>query len=139
MAVSCKSWQSGFRPARLIKAIEGQLIVGGREAWRAFRELVESRWAEALIDVIEEKTETRSFTYVTAVTKLIGKASDWEQHDPFINTIEGNPIKVLTLQEILDELYTNKKTTLASSDVGRLLQVIRASGWKPDVHSSAGP
>lgn len=138
LAVSCKSWQSGFKPARRIKAIEGRLTVGGREAWRAFRELVKSRWGEALIDVIEEKTGSRSFTYVTAVTKLIGKASDWEQHNPFIRNIEGNPIKVLTLQEILNELYTNKKATLASSDVGRLLQVIRASGWKPDVHASAG-
>jgi hypothetical protein len=31
----------------------------------------------------------------------------------------------------LRDLYSKTKTTVASSEVGRLLQVIKASGWKP--------
>ena len=39
MAVSCKSWQSGFNPASEIEAIVHDKKVRGRQAWQAFREL----------------------------------------------------------------------------------------------------
>lgn len=129
--VSCKSWQSGFDPKEKIAAIDGNKIVSGREAWRAFRELVKKKWADGLIAEIKRLTGSSQFTYVTAVTKLRGDASAWEGHQPFRDNLQGNPIKVLTLQEMLSDLYSKTKTTLASSEVGRLLQVIKASGWKP--------
>jgi hypothetical protein len=71
------------------------------------------------------------FTYVTAVTKLVGSAAIWEQNETFKKNLGGNPIKILTLQEMLSDLYGKTKMTVASSEVGRLLQVIKASGWKP--------
>jgi catechol-2,3-dioxygenase len=63
------------------------------------------------------------------VTKLNGDASQWETHKLFLDNIEGNRIKVLTLKEMLDDIESNVKNTLESSEVGRLLQVIKASGW----------
>lgn len=129
--VGCKSWQSGFDPKERIAAIEGNKVREGREAWRSFRELVKPKWAEALMAEIERLTGSHTFTYVTAVTKLIGDASVWEGYQPFRNNLAGNPIKIITLQEMLSDLYGKTKTTVASSEVGRLLQVIKASGWKP--------
>ena len=112
-------------------AIEENKVREGRAAWRSFRELARRKWSDALIAEVERLTGTTKFTYVTAVTKLRGEASVWEQHQPFKNNLHGNPIKILTLHEMLRDLYSKTKTTVASSEVGRLLQVIKASGWKP--------
>jgi len=129
--VSCKSWQSGFDPKDRIAAIEGNKIREGKDAWRTCRELVKPKWADALLAEVERLTGSTQFTYVTAVTKLIGSAAMWEEYIPFRNNLHGNPIKILTLHDMLSELYEKTKTSVASSEVGRLLQVIKASGWKP--------
>src|SRR6202011_1299205 len=94
--VSCKSWQAGFDPREKIAAIEGNKIRSGRVAWRAFRELVKKKWADGLIAEIEKLTGSTQFTYVTAVTKLRGDASVWEQNQQFRQNLRGNPIKILT-------------------------------------------
>lgn len=129
--VGCKSWQEGFNPSQRIEAIEGNKKLEGREAWKSFRELTKPKWAEGMFSEIERLTGSTQFTYVTAVTKLRGDASIWEQHKPFKANLRGNPIKILTLQEMLKELYEKTSTSVAPSEVGRLLQVIKASGWKP--------
>ncbi len=128
--VNCKSWQSGVNLTHWISGIEEDKVLNGKNAWKTFRELADTKWANAFIAKIEELTGTRSFTYVTAVTKLIGDKSKWVEHEKFRKNLDGNPIKILTVKEILD--YMNKKTakTVAPSDVGRLLQVIKASGWE---------
>lgn len=130
-AVSCKSWQLGFHPQEKITAIELNKRISGRHAWQGFRELAKRKWADGLIGEIKRLTNSEIFTYVTAVTKLRGDASIWEQYPPFRQNLRGNPIKVLTLQEMLSDLYKNTNMTVASSEVGRLLQVIKASGWRP--------
>lgn len=130
--VSCKSWQSGFDPLESIGAIESNKIQYGRARWKSFRELAKKKWANALIAKIETLTGSTQFTHVTAVTKLIrSDASVWQEHKPFRDNLRGNPIRVLTLQEMLSDLYKKTNSTVASSEVGRLLQVIKASGWKP--------
>jgi hypothetical protein len=129
--VSCKSWQGGFDPVARITAIEANKIQYGRAAWKSFRELVKKKWADALIAEIEKLTDSTKFTYVTAVTKLKGDASVWQEHKTFRDNLRGNPIKILALQDMLSDLYKKTNTTVASSEVGRLLQVIKASGWKP--------
>ena len=131
--VSCKSWQGGFNPARRLAYITGNKVIAGREAWRGFRELVKKKWADGLISEIEKLTGSTQFTYVTAVTKLTGDRAVWEEHKPFKKNLRGNPIKFLTLKEMLDDLYEKTNTTVASSEVGRLLQVIKASDWLDDV------
>jgi hypothetical protein len=129
--VSCKSWQAGFDPKRRITLIEQNKVISGREAWQSFRELVKKKWADGLIAKVESLTGSAKFTYVTAVTRLRGDAEPWEEHLAFRNNLRGNPIKILTLQDMLSDLYKKTETTVASSEVGRLLQVIKASGWKP--------
>lgn len=128
--VSCTSWQSGFDPREKIAAIEGNKIRSGRHVWKAFRELVKKKWADGLIAEVDKLTGTTEFTYIRVVTKLRGEASVWEQHQSFRNNLLGNPIRILTLQQMLSDLYSKTTTRVASSEVGRLLQVIKASGWK---------
>jgi hypothetical protein len=130
--VSCKAWQGGFDPKMWIAAIEGNKKISGRQAWKAFREIVKRKWANALIAEISKVTGTKSFTYITAVTLLKGEASAWETYRLFQKNLRGNPIRVLTLQEMLDSLYSKTSTTLAGSEIGRLLQVIKASRWLPN-------
>jgi hypothetical protein len=127
-AVSCKSWQSGFDPAVKIAEIEQNKIVSGREAWKGFRELVSPKWSEAFITAIQSATGESSFTYVTAVTKLCGDAELWEKHPSFCKAMANNPIKIITLRAMLEEVYGQLKTTLAGTEVGRMLQLFRAAG-----------
>jgi hypothetical protein len=70
----------------------------------------------------------QSFTYVTAVTKLVGDAHSWEIHPRFCNAMRGNPIKLITLQEMLEEVNGRLSQTLAGTEIGRMLQLIRAAG-----------
>ena len=130
-AVSCKSWQSGFHPLGKIAEITEKKKRGGREAWKGFRELASPKWSEGFIDAVEEATGQRKFTYVTAVTKLLGKddcADCWEKHQPFSAAMEGNPIKLITLREMLKEVSGKLKTTLAGTELGRTLQLFIAAG-----------
>ena len=131
VAVSCKSWQAGFNPKAKIKEIEASKRVNGRDAWRGFRELANAKWGAAFVDKMEEICGARKFTYVTAVTKLKGEKDAWENCRRFRENLGGNPIKTLTFEEMLDELWPDIKTTTASSELGRILQLVKASGWQP--------
>src|SRR5437764_1365368 len=62
VAVSCKSWQSGFRIRSIIAALEGHKVRSGREAWKAFRELMQPKWSEAFIGAIQLATGSAEFT-----------------------------------------------------------------------------
>src|SRR5260370_37757424 len=129
--VSCKSWQAGFDPKKRIELIEKNRRISGRLAWQSFRELVKKKWADGLIVEIQRLTGSERSTYVTPVTKMRGDESVWREYTLFQANLRGNPIRILTLQEMLSELDTKTNTTVPSSAVGRLLQVIKASGWKP--------
>ena len=128
LAVSCKSWQGGFKPVSKISELENNKIVNGREAWRGFRELMAPKWSEAFVKSVKDISGESSFTYVTAVTVVKGDCSVWENH-PRFRAAMNNPIKVLSFKDILNEVYPDVGTTMASSQVGRVLQLIKASGW----------
>lgn len=132
MAVSCKSWQGGFRVETKIDELNENKIVGGHEAWKRFRELMSPKWSEAFIAAVENATGSHEFTYVTAVTLIKGDPKHWEDHRPFQKAMSGNPIKLLSLREMLDKLMGSMKTTVASSQLGRTMQLLKASGWLPD-------
>jgi len=125
-AVSCKSWQTGFDVGAKLDALEKEKVESGREAWKRFRELMVPRWTEAFFDAIKKVTGQSSFTYVTAVTFVKGKRHLWETHPRFQEALNGNPIKLLTLEEILKHL-DDDSTTVAASAVGRTLQLMRAA------------
>jgi hypothetical protein len=128
IAVSCKSWQSGFNPASEISAIEGDKVRRGRKAWQSFRELCVPKWSEAFIDAVSSSTGTGTFTYVLAVAKVLGDKSVWETHPRFIDAMNGNPVRLVTFSEMVADIYAELGTTLASTEVGRMLQMFRAAG-----------
>ncbi|MCF2905027.1 hypothetical protein L0666_08510 [Octadecabacter sp. CECT 8868] len=131
VAVSCKSWQSGFRVATKISELENDKTVGGRKAWQAFRELMVPKWTEAFIDTIEAATGTRQFIYATAVTRIRGDKESWETYPRFQAALAGNPVWLLSFESMVTELNADPSRTLAGTEIGRLLQLFRAAGMKP--------
>jgi hypothetical protein len=128
VAVSCKSLQEGFDPKWELNAIERNRIVGGREAWRRYRELANTKWAQAFRATVIAKTGVEQFTYITAVTHVIGDKSVWEQCAQFRLNI-GCEIRVLTLHEMFREVLASLTgTTVANSELGRTIQLFRAAG-----------
>lgn len=128
VAVSCKSWQGGFNPMAEIEAIAKKKIVAGRERWKPFRELVSPKWSDAFLRKIKDTTGTTEFTYITAVTRVNGDKAVWEQHEAFRKALNGNPIRVLDMRELLATVLPKLTTTLANTNIGRMLQLIKAAG-----------
>ena len=128
LAVSCKSWQAVFKPETKIAEIENNKIISGREAWKGFRELTVPKWAEAFRQAVIDCTGESEFTYVTVVTVVKGNRESWEGCSAFTEVIQS-PIKILSFEDMLNELYSELNTTVASSNIGRILQLLKASGW----------
>ena len=129
VAVSCKSEQNGFDPKWEIQAIKDNRTVGGREAWRRFRELVNPKWALAFKHAVYERTGAKEFIYYTAVTRLY-KEKDrtiWEQYEPFRNIL-GCEIRVVTLSEMVKRVSASLTETVANSELGRTIQLLKAAG-----------
>jgi len=138
-AINCKSWQRGLSTDNCIKKFEKQGIVyqPQRAVWKYFRELMNEKWAESFAGKIKELTGTTEFAHYTAVTVLTTKNEEetrrmWQKKcRGFTKTMSKKPIRILTLRDILDELWNRTGTTMAESEVGRLLQVVKASRWNP--------
>lgn len=130
--VSCKSWQGGFSPEAELRNIEEKRVVRGRDAWKSFRELVVPKWSEAFISAVQAATGTNEFTYVLAVTKVNGDKAVWECSDVFSRALRGNPIRVVELKDMLSAIYPALGTTLAGTEVGRMLQLFKATGIQVD-------
>lgn len=127
MVVSCKSWQSGFRVNWWLDNLAMNRSVSGREAWQTFRELMKPKWSEALFREVEAITGNREFTYVVAVTFVVGDRKKWEKWPPFTEALKGNPILMLDLSQMLAHIDKMSTTTVASSDIGRVLQLMKAA------------
>ncbi len=149
LAVTCKSWQSGFNAKVWLKELEKdvddhEIKTYGREKWKYFRELVVPKWTKAFVDEIEKQSGTRNFTYIIACTKIINNKNNE------ISKIENSPIfekrfsdqnakakiKVLTFYEIVKEYFerldSKETNAVESTEVGRLLQLVHSSGIKID-------
>ncbi len=126
--ISCKSWQSGFNPASELCCIREKKIIRGREAWRGFRELIIPKWSEAFLKTIRDNTGTTEFTYVLAVAKVNGDRTVWENDPEFRSALEGNPIRILTFKEVIEQIYPRLGQTVAGTEVGRILQMFKVSG-----------
>jgi hypothetical protein len=139
IVVSCKSWQGGFDPAAKISEIRRGKKVAGRDAWRGFRELVIPKWAEAFVSKVEEVTGSHEFTYWIVVTRLLNPDSRnlWEQDDEFKRALGGNSIRIVQLSEMLSSLWSSLTQTPAASEIGRSLQLMKASGWHAPTHVDA--
>lgn len=130
--VSCKSWQGGFSPEGELRNLREKKIVRGRDTWKSFRELVVPKWSEAFVAAVVAATGQQEFTYVLAVTKVVGEKTAWENNQDFAQALNGNPIRVVKLKDMLNAIYPALGTTLAGTEVGRMLQLFKATGIKVD-------
>jgi hypothetical protein len=128
VVVSCKSWQAGFRPESEIAGLEAKKIKSGKESWKHFRELVNPKWTDAFMSAVEASTGTRKFSYITAVTKVIGDKRKWENYQKFSEALEGNTVRVLELREMLEKVIPSLTMTVANTSIGRMLQLLKAAG-----------
>lgn len=131
IVVSCKSWQGGFDPKASIESIVQNKKASGREAWRGFRELCNPKWSRAFMAAVESAAGTRSFTYWTAVTSIRSNRTKdvWEENADFRKAIEGNPIKLISFADMLDDVWRKLSTTPAATELGRMVQLMKASKW----------
>jgi hypothetical protein len=127
-AVSCKSWQSGFRVPTILAELRENKVRSGRASWKFFRELVVPKWSEAFCETVFRETGSRRFTHVIAVTRLSGDTAEWETNKAFCRALRGNPLRLIALSEMVTEMLPGIKGTPSSSDLGRTLQLLLASG-----------
>jgi len=129
-AVSVKSWQSGFRVEQVLKEIETDKVVARRPSHLRYRELVMGKWSRAYVKAIKDHTGSDQFTHVLAVTLLKGDRSKWEMFPRFNKAMAGNPIKIITLKEMVVEIENGLTQTPAATDIGRTLQLFLVAGLR---------
>jgi hypothetical protein len=128
IVVSCKSWQSGFDADRTLQLLKTGGRIGKREAWRSFREVWVPKWSEALIDTVDELVGTRRFAYRIAITHLKGTGTAWAADPTIAANLVGCSFDFLPLSTIWAKLLDELTTRPASSEVGRLIQILKAAG-----------
>jgi hypothetical protein len=127
VAVSCKSWQEGFDPVATVR----YLTAGNDEYIRYFRELWVDKCAAAFRAKVAEVAGPGEFTYVLAVTRLL-KPVDAMRDDPTIlANLGGNRFECVDFTTVWNTLVGTATTTLAASDIGRLVQLLKASRVLP--------
>ncbi len=130
IVVTCKSYQAGFNAGRKLAELRGEKRNPKRATWYHFRELWVPKWSEAFRRAIQELTGVSSFAYRIAVTRVagIGDPGDWAE-DPTIKANLGDcSFGFLTLEEMWGTMLAELKRTPASSEMGRLAQVLKAAG-----------
>lgn len=134
IVVTCKSWQTGFSPRRKLEELRGVAKNPKRATWRHFRELWVPKWSEAFRETITELTGARTFAYRIAVTRLQGDddvdrwARAWSEDPTIKANLDGCSFGFLTLEEMWATLLAELKKTPASSEIGRLAQLLKAAG-----------
>lgn len=150
VVVSCKSWQSGFNIGKDIEYLESTAEYNKlstefipREKWKTFRELVSEKWLRSFSKKIKDETGSTHFTYIIAVTKISGKLPEENKARLETSEIIKNrfkkygfdvKIRILTLEEMLKDInkrLEEKQTpALESTNLGRLLQLMKAANLK---------
>lgn len=134
--VSCKAWQTGFNADAKLRELRGEKGNPKRETWRGFRELWEPKWSEAFHSAVREVTGEPVFIYSVAVTKLSGKLTQpeaeevWTSDPTIARHLEGCQFTFLTMREMWSELQEKLTKTPASSEIGRLAQLLKAADIK---------
>jgi hypothetical protein len=133
LVVTCKSWQAGFNPRKKLMELRENSGPRKRPTWQHFRELWIPKWAEAFRDEIARLTGQNEFAYRIAITRFQGDspgrwAEEWRD-DPTVRTnLPGCSIGFLTLEEMWTTLLAELHRTPASSEIGRLAQLLKAAG-----------
>ena len=132
VAVSCKSWQGGVCPQWGIEQIKSGKQVSGRERWKTYRELVSPKWGRAFRGKVKELTGESSFEYWMLCTKLDDddEGKVWTKNKEFRKNLTPH-LKIVTLSWIFRETASMISTTPANSELGRLIQLLKAA--EPDI------
>lgn len=128
VVVTCKAWQAGFDATARLKELRNEKRNPKRATWQHFRELWIPKWSESFLARIEELTGVREFAYRIAVTRLRGDAAAWAADDTIAANLPGCSVGFLTLEEMWTTMCRELTTTPASSEVGRLAQLLKAAG-----------
>ena len=133
LVVSCKSWQAGFNPRKMLAELREGRGNRKRPAWHHFRELWVEKWSQAFRQAITELTGETTFDYRIAVTRLQGEdtstwANAWGEDRKIKQNLPGCTIGFLTLEEMWGRMLKELKKTPASSEIGRLAQLLKAAG-----------
>jgi hypothetical protein len=135
MVVNVKSWQGGFDFRYQKRQIDDDIVGNNKLGKMRYRELTKPNWSKAFVEKVAELTGADKFTYVLAVTLAKGDRSIWEKSADFKKALRNNPIKVITLKEMVDSILPGITNTPAGTDIGRTLQLLRAAGmslkWAP--------
>lgn len=86
------------------------------------------KWSEAFRSKIEDLTGETRFTYRIAVTRLNGGAASWTTDPTIVANLDGSTFSFLTLEEMWATMLQELTTTPASSEMGRLAQLLKAAG-----------
>lgn len=138
LVVTCKAWQAGFDATAKLAELRGEKKNPARATWHHFRELWIPKWAEAFRETIRIRTGADQFDYRIAVTSLRGDAAAWSADPTIKANLPGCTFGFLTLEEMWSEMLRELTTTPASSDIGRLAQILKAAGLT-DTHVVADP
>ncbi|WP_395752921.1 hypothetical protein [Prosthecobacter sp.] len=130
--VNCKSWQDGFPISRIVRALRDKpdSLLNGKAHWKHFRELANPRWTRAFWQALQVVSHCGDeFTYVTAVTFARDPQNkrEWTESPQFKQALKGNPVKFLTLRDMLEEVIEKLGTTVESSQFSRTLQLFNAA------------
>ena len=126
--VSCKAWQAGFGATLLLKRLRGEAPDGKRATWRHMRELWDPLWAQAFRRKVAAVTGSERFHYSFAVTVIKGDPGLWQDEKRIRDNLDGNPFSFLTLEEMWRSMLEGITRTPEGSDIGRLVQLLKAAG-----------
>lgn len=118
LAVSCKSWQTGFNANRNLAQLRRQVPNPKRRQELRFRELWIPKWAQGFRQRIAELTGQSEFTYCLAVTHVKGDTAAWAADPTIRENLAGNPMRFLPLEQMWSEVLASVTTTPAASEFG---------------------
>lgn len=142
VVVSCKAWQAGLDATAQLAELRGEKKPPAKKKpWRHFRELWIPKWSEAFRKAIFDLSGQRDFTYRIAVTRLKGDADAWGKDPTISANLNGCSVGFLSLAEMWPRMLAEPTTTPASSEIGRLAQLLKAAGLtaKKVVAEPSGP
>jgi hypothetical protein len=141
VAVSCKAWQVGFDANAKLAELREEKKNPKRETWRHFRELWKPKWSEAFRARIAELTGESRFSYRIAVAHLRGERDAWAADSTIQENLAFCSFDFLTLNEMWATMLAELTTTPASSEIGRLAQLLKAAGFTAptQVAPASGP
>jgi hypothetical protein len=93
--------------------------------------LCSDKWADGFVGAVERATGTSEFTYWTAVTRVLNPSSRgaWENNLDFKRRLRGNPIRLVSFADMLDDVWGQLSKTVAATELGRMVQLMKASRW----------